>query len=229
MRPPIEGWPRRRIQRDPAGRLTVVLALLVAVSVAAQTTAGDGSPTQSAAGRAANAPAEPFYKEWTTADLLPAVADLGAGHDWTQGRDLFRTAACGVCHAFGSESEGSGLAPDLTPVGATYTRDFILQSILEPSAEINSRYFHTTFTLKDGAIITGSIVEIVDKTIFVAPVMLSPQATVEIAEADVKSEAPSPISPMPAGLLNAFTKEQVVELLAFLDAGGDRNAAVYKK
>ena len=34
---------------------------------------------------------------------------------------------------------------------------------------------------------------------------------------------------MPPGLLNEFTKEQIVELMAFLDSGGDRNAAVYKK
>jgi len=213
---PIQGGQSRHLQPDLAGRLTVALAVLVAVSAGV-------------AGQRADAPAEPFYKEWTMADLLPNVVDLGVGHDWAQGRELFKKAACGVCHAFGSESEGSGLAPDLTSVGATYTRGFVLQSILEPSAEINGRFFHTTFTLKDGTIITGSIVEIVDKTIFVAPVMVSPQATVEIAEADVKSEAPSPISPMPAGLLNAFTKEQVVELMAFLDAGGDRNATLYRK
>ena len=211
MRPPIEGWQPRRSQRDLAGRRTGALAVLFVAGLSAQP------------------PAQTFHKEWSMADLLPSVADLGVGHDWTQGRDLFRTAACGVCHAFGTESEGSGLAPDLTPVGATYTRDFILQSILEPSAEINGRYFHTTFTLNNGAVITGSVVDVVDKTILVAPVMLSPQATVEIAEADVKSEAPSPISPMPAGLLNAFTKEQIVELLAFLDAGGDRNAVVYRR
>jgi putative heme-binding domain-containing protein len=214
--PPIDGRLPRRRPPALAGRLTVALAVLVAVSVGV-------------AGQRADAPAQPFYKAWTMADLLPSVVDLGVGHDWTQGRDLFRLAACGVCHALGAESEGSGLAPDLTSVGATYTRDFVLQSILEPSAEINGRYFHTTFTLTDGRVITGSIVDIVDKTIFVAPVMLSPEATVEIAEAGVKSEAPSPISPMPAGLLNAFTKEQIVELLAFLDAGGDRNAAVYRK
>jgi putative heme-binding domain-containing protein len=212
---PIHGGQSPHVQPDLAG-LTVALAVLVALSVGV-------------AGQRADAPAEPFYKAWTMADLRPSVVDLGGGHDWAQGRDLFRQAACGVCHAFGTESEGSGLAPDLTAVGATYTRDFVLQSILEPSAEINGRYFHTTFTLKDGAIITGSVIEVVDKTIFVAPVMLSPHATVEIAEADVQSEAPSPISPMPAGLLNAFTKEQVVELLAFLDAAGDRNAVLYRK
>ncbi len=195
---------------DHSGRL-IALALLFVAGVSAQE------------------PAQTFYQEWTMADLRPSVADLGVGHDWTQGRDLFRKAACGVCHAFGSESEGAGLAPDLTAVGTTYPREFVLESILEPSAEINGRFFHTTFTLRNGAVITGSVVDIVDKTIIVAPVMLSPDATVEIAEAEVKSEAPSPVSPMPAGLLNAFTKEQIVELLAFLDSGGDRNAAVYKK
>lgn len=163
------------------------------------------------------------------ADLLPSVVDLGSGHDWAQGRDLFKRAACGGCHAFASESEGSGLAPDLTSVASRYTRDFILQSILEPSATINGQYFHTKFTLKNGDVITGSIIDVVDKKILVAPAMLAPQVTVEIAEADVKSEEPSPVSPMPVGLLNAFTKEQVIELLAFLDSGGDRDAAVYKK
>ena len=64
-------------------------------------------------------PAPPFYRDWTMADLLPSVAGLGAGRDWAQGRDVFRKAGCGACHAFGSESEGGGLAPDLTSVGTT--------------------------------------------------------------------------------------------------------------
>jgi putative heme-binding domain-containing protein len=173
--------------------------------------------------------AQKFYKDWKMDDLLPSIADLGTGHDFNQGRELFKKAACGICHAFGSESEGTGLAPDLTGLGSSVTREFILQSILEPSATINGRFFHTRFTLKNGEVITGSVIDVADKKIIVAPVMMNPQATVEIAEADVKSEEPSPVSPMPPGLMNEFTKEQIVELLAFLDAGGDRTAAVYKK
>ena len=162
-------------------------------------------------------------------DLLPVVKDLGTGRDWAQGRELFKKAACGGCHAFGRESEGAGLAPDLTGVGSQYSREFILQSILEPSATISGRFFQTTFTLKDGKTVTGSVVEVVDKKIVVAPIMLAPQITIEIAQADVKSEAPSTVSAMPPGLINQFTKEQIVELFAFLDAGGDRNAPIYKK
>src|SRR4051812_34316303 len=103
----------------------------------------------------------PAMKKWTVEELLPAVADLGTGHDWGQGRELFKKGACGGCHAFGAESQGSGLAPDLTGVGSKYTRDFILQSILEPSATLNGQYYHTTFTLKNGDVITGSVIDVV--------------------------------------------------------------------
>ena len=174
-------------------------------------------------------PKKTFYKEWKMDDLLPSLKDLGVGHDWAQGRDLFRTAGCGVCHAFGSESEGTGLAPDLTAVASKYTRDFILQSILEPSATLNGQYFHTTFTMKDGRVITGSVLDTVDKKYVVAPVMMNPQVTVEVPISDVKSEAPSDVSPMPPGLVNEFTREQIIELLAYLESGGDKNAPIYRK
>ena len=179
--------------------------------------------------RAAQAPAKPFYKEWKMEDLLPAIADLGTGRDWNKGRELFKQGACGICHAFASDSEGFGLAPDLTGVGSKFTRDFILQSILEPSATLNPQFMQTTFTLKDGKTVTGSVIDVVDKKIVVAPIMMAPRSTLEIPQADVKSEQPATISAMPAGLVNGFTRDQIVELLAYLDAGGDRYAPVYRK
>lgn len=200
------------------------LALIVAAGLAIGTAARESrqQPADAAAARK-------FYKEWTMNDLLPGMKDFGTDLRFERGRELFKKGACGVCHAFASESEGTGLAPDLTGVSALYGRDFILQSILEPSATINGRFFHTSFTLKDGTVITGSVVETAGKKLLVAPVMMNPQATVEIAEADVKSEEPSPVSPMPAGLLNEFTQAEIVELMAFLESAGDRSAPVYRK
>ena len=71
------------------------------------------------------------------------------------------------------------MAPDLTGLGSSVTREFILQSILEPSATINGRFFQTRFTLKNGEVITGSVIDVANKKIVVAPVMMNPQATVE--------------------------------------------------
>lgn len=203
----------------------LALPLLYSAATAAHRD-GQAAPSRGAG-------AQKVSREWTVKELLPAVADLGSGHDWARGRELFRRGACGVCHAMGTESEGTGLAPDLTGVASTFSREFILQSILEPSATINGRFFQTKFTLKNGEVVTGSVVDVVEKKgnkmIMVAPVMMNPQATVEISQADVKSEEPSSVSAMPPGLLSEFTKEEVVELMAFLDAGGDRTAAVYRK
>jgi putative heme-binding domain-containing protein len=209
------------------------LGAVLVVSLAARTTTSAADAASGQTAQAASPPqqatAPPFNKQWTMEDLLPAVVDLGTGRDWAKGREVFQKAACGGCHSFGTEWEGSGLAPDLTGVASKFTRDAILQSILEPSATLNGQYFHTKYTLKDGTTVTGSVVDVIDRKIIVAPVMLAPQATVEVPEANVKSEEASSISPMPPGLLDPFTKEQIIELMAYLDAGGDKNAAIYRK
>ena len=99
-------------------RRVAAMALLFVASLEARADTRETIPRfQEPAGKAAEATPRKFYKEWKMDDLLPSVKDLGAGHDWSQGRELFKKAACGVCHAFASESEGTGLAPDLTPVG----------------------------------------------------------------------------------------------------------------
>lgn len=162
-------------------------------------------------------------------ELLPAMADLGSGRDWMQGGRVFEQAGCGICHAMSTYWGGNGLAPDLTAVSSKMTRDVILQSILEPSATLNGQYYHTEFTLKDGAVVRGTVVDAIGDALVVAPVMMVPDVTIRIPKADIKSEAPSPVSPMPAGLLNPFTRDQILDLMAFLDAGGNPDAAIYRK
>jgi putative heme-binding domain-containing protein len=194
----------------------------LAVSVAATLAAQSGGP-------APVAPAAPAERQWTLDELLPAMADLGTRRDWMQGGRVFDQAGCGICHAMSTYWGGNGLAPDLTAVASKMTRDVILQSILEPSATLNGQYYHTEFTLRDGTVVRGTVVDAVGDKLVVAPVMMVPDVTVQIAKADIKSEAPSAVSPMPAGLMNPFTRDQILDLMAFLDAGGNPDAAVYQR
>ena len=95
----------------------MTIALLFVGWVGVPATRGGSSPALQPEALMAAVPAmQKVPRKWTMEDLLPAVVDLGTGHDWSQGRDLFKKAGCGGCHAFGSESEGGGLAPDLTGV-----------------------------------------------------------------------------------------------------------------
>jgi len=211
-------------------RRCVATLAVVALSVTAPAArAGTMASEQGRAQGTAAPPAQKSSTEWTLKDLLPSMVDLGTGRVFEKGQAIYKRAACGGCHAFAAESQGGGFAPDLTAVASKFSRDAILQSILDPSAELNPNYLQTTFTLKDGKVITGTIVEQTDKKILVAPVLLALQATIEINPADVASEETSAVSAMPSGLLSPLTKEEIVELMAFLDSGGDRNAAVYRK
>lgn len=200
------------------GLFAAFVAGMVAASVAAQRPALAG-----------DAAGQKIEHSWTLAELLPAMADLGAGRDWMKGGQVFEQAGCGLCHAMSTYWEGNGLAPDLTGVASKLSRDMVLQSILEPSATLNGQYYHTEFTLKDGSVVRGTVVDAVGDRLVVAPVMTVPDVTIQIPKADIKAEAPSPVSPMPAGLLNVFTREQVLDLMAFLDAGGNAEAAIYQK
>ena len=50
----------------------------------------------------------------------------------------------------------------------------------------------------------------------------------KVARTAIKSRKPSALSLMPAGLLNALDKEQILDLLAYLLAGGSPDHAAFK-
>src|SRR5262249_8293576 len=82
--------------------------------------------------------------------------DLRAGSgDVRNGRVLFRQH-CGNCHKlFG---EGQEVGPDLTHANRQ-DRDFLLVSLVDPSALIRKEYLSYTAHMKDGRVVTGLIVE----------------------------------------------------------------------
>jgi len=55
------------------------------------------------------------------------------------------------------------------------------------------------------------------------------EATVELAKKDIKASKPSPVSPMPEALLNILKKDEILDLLAYIESGGDKGHAVFKK
>ena len=58
--------------------------------------------------------------------------------------------------------------------------------------------------------------------------LLAPEATVEIPLSEIAKREPSKISPMPTGLLNNLTKEEILDLLAYLESAGKAGAGNFK-
>jgi hypothetical protein len=46
---------------------------------------------------------------------------------------------------------------------------------------------------------------------------------------DIRERATSPVSPMPGGLLNHFSQEEILDLLAFLQSGGNPDLPAFGK
>jgi putative heme-binding domain-containing protein len=131
---------------------------------------------------------------------------------------LFAEAGCVQCHRVGAEGGSAG--PDLTAVGARFDNRALLESIIEPSKVVAETYRNVAVTTKAGAIYEGRIVGEDDQNILIATNPIDPDERRRVAKAQVASQRVSEISPMPEGLLNTLERDEVLDLLAWLAAGG---------
>lgn len=157
-------------------------------------------------------------QEWKEADLAPRLDRVSQGRSFKKGRLAFAAAQCTVCHRMGQA--GGLLGPDLTAVASRFNRKDLLISILDPSKVIDEKYRNTTFTLKDGTSVTGTIDREDAAAVFVRPSLALP-ATTTLRPADIVRREVSPVSPMPPGLLNVLSENQILDLLAYLESGGN--------
>ena len=83
---------------------------------------------------------------------------------------------------------------------------------------MDAKYRHMTYTLSSGKVLTGRPIGVNAKTITLETDPLT-HSTAEVPRAEIETSQPSPTSPMPAGLLNVLTKEEILDLVAFLRQG----------
>ena len=119
--------------------------------------------------------------------------------------------------------------PELTGVFAKYKGEArtVLAEILEPSKTIEPRFRPYEFTVGNDEPFTGFLLKEEGDTL---TVQTGPGETMvkKFAKQDIKSRAQSS-SIMPPGLLNLLNREQILDLLAFLQAGGDAKHAAFSK
>ncbi|MCI0534113.1 MAG: ThuA domain-containing protein [Verrucomicrobiales bacterium] len=132
--------------------------------------------------------------------------------DWEAGHKLFfsETLQCARCHRV--RHEGGTIGPDLSNL---VYRDIpsVLRDIRDPNAAINPDYVSYNVTRTDGEQFTGFIrAHEVDRL----RVTGADGKETVVARTELKDFAPSPVSLMPAGLLDALSTNQVADLLTFL-------------
>jgi putative heme-binding domain-containing protein len=163
---------------------------------------------------------EPTMTEWKVDDLAADLSKEGVGRNLATGKDLFTKLACAQCHKLGLE--GYAYGPDLSEVFKRYgnSRMEVLRQIIEPSLVITNRYRNYQFELKNADSITGMIVK-EDPGIVSVQTGPSDALIQTVKTADIRERQPQTSSMMPMGLLNSLSKEQILDLLAYLEAGGN--------
>jgi len=162
-------------------------------------------------------PQRKFVKMWMTMDLADDIGDLSTRSP-KRGEALFETGGCYKCHVVAGK--GTKLGPDLTDVSKRFIGAKLLDQILNPSAEINKDFQTHVFLTAEGTTVTGMIIKEDDDQVHVMPNPLKPEEITVLKQDDIEDRLPSKVSTMPKGLLMTFSKEEILDLLSFVQGEG---------
>jgi putative heme-binding domain-containing protein len=169
----------------------------------------------------------PLVKQWKLDELLPVVEKGLTQRGFERGRRLFGEARCFACHRY--DNEGGALAPDLTQAAGRFSVRDLLDKVLEPSKAISDQYAQTVFTLKDGRVVVGRVVNLQGDGMSIQTDMLAPARLTRVSAKSVESAVPSKISAMPTGLLDTFREDEILDLVAYVLSRGDRQHEMFRK
>jgi putative heme-binding domain-containing protein len=148
---------------------------------------------------------------------------LHAGGDVGRGRRVFfgEKVACYKCHTIGNQ--GGHVGPDLTGVGAIRSGPDLLEAIVFPSASFVPG--HEVYIVETAAERYSGVRGEGDANSLTLITGPGPEGTVRIPRQKVLSIRPSTVSLMPEGLDESLTRNEFVDLLAFLQQQTSRETA----
>jgi putative heme-binding domain-containing protein len=164
---------------------------------------------------------------WTLDELSAATKTGMKGRSYDNGRKMFSAAACYTCHRFGNAGGMTG--PDLTGAGGRYSPHDLLDQIINPSNVINEQFAPIVVTKNDGSIMTGVVVNLSGDGVTLNTDLTDPNQRVNVDRKEVKSIELSTVSPMPPMLLAMLKKDEILDLLAYVLSGGNKEHAMFAK
>jgi putative heme-binding domain-containing protein len=131
--------------------------------------------------------------------------------DAGRGRAVFEgKGQCLTCHAVGGSGARTG--PALTDIGAVPRTAEIERSLLEPDAEIRAENGLVRAVTKNGATITGTLL---NQDSFTLQLLDANEHLVSVAKADLREYALLKRSPMPS-YRDKLTSQELADIVAYL-------------
>ncbi len=135
------------------------------------------------------------------------------GGDAEVGLDLFQThiaAQCARCHKIGKS--GSDIGPELTNIASKRDAKHLLQSVVQPSAEIDAKYRKLMLLLDSDDVVSGVLVE---KTDTVTTIANEKGELIEIPNDEIIQSKEETTSLMPE-ITGILSPSEVRDVIAYL-------------
>ncbi len=123
--------------------------------------------------------------------------------------------ACTTCHSIGGV--GGKVGPDFTSIGASAQPDYLVESVLLPSAKIKEGFQAIMVTTKNGDDITGTLARETPQELVLR---LASGAEQAIPKNDITKRDQSAASLMPSGLIDNLSEQDQLDLFSFLSRLG---------
>jgi putative heme-binding domain-containing protein len=168
-----------------------------------------------------HAPSRELFERFNPSRRSAEAADfsqlLAMRGDPERGRRVFfdapAGATCRTCHRI--RGQGGELGPDLSAIGAKYSRAELLEHIEEPSKRVDPPYVLSVLKLTDGRTLVGFVLERTPQRVIVQDLQ---GARTQLPLSLIKNSTPQPQSAMPQSLLRAMTPQEAADLLSFLES-----------
>ena len=159
-------------------------------------------------------------KEWKMADFADFSKAVRPHDEATvmRGMQAFVKARCNQCHVVAGH--GVNLGPDLAESVKKLKGEELLRNMLEPSYKIHEKFQNQQFILSDGRAVTGVVVKEDADECQVVTNLLTPHSVTHLLKRDIDERTSLKTSPMPEGLLNILTRDEILDLHAFIESGG---------
>ncbi|MGB5171230.1 MAG: PVC-type heme-binding CxxCH protein [Eudoraea sp.] len=142
-------------------------------------------------------------------EMLPVLQMNG---NTSNGKSVFQNQ-CASCHIY--DAIGNEVGPVLTEISRK-SKESLLYEILDPNAAVDTKYLNYKVVTKDGNIYFGLVGSETDTDLTLA---ITGGNYVNINKANIDSFTSTGKSLMPEGLESAMDKQEMADLLAYLQKG----------
>ena len=149
------------------------------------------------------------------APLPPVTELLKREGDAASGANVFARASVGCANCHQVNGQGVDFGPNLSEVGSKMGKDALYEAILDPSAGISFGYEAWQLTLKSGDEAYGLIVSDTADEVTIKAVG---GIVTRYRKSDIARREQMMLSIMPAGLQQAMTTQELVDLVEYLSS-----------